>query len=342
MVYDSRWQETSSCAACCCGKITDLQPSMGGRGGIGNSSGGKTIELEARNSDNNKRTDTAGSSSQTMSRQTSKSRGGIKHAQSMIEPEASSYIMEKLGSLLLDSTIAKIITILVFIGYLVGATIGILDLHAYQDPVDLAPKDSYLVPIYDAFETYFDVIGPTVQWNIDKSLDYSDPEVYDEIQRMIQDIRNDECFMNSSDYTSSWINDYNDYLEANYPSDIVDINQSTFYDTLYNEYLLSSSGEQYIPDIWSTVGSQVVGITTVDGLQVDLNETEIFGEDIIGAAAYQSIQRSRIYLNFIPVGTGTSGTKDCIENLHRLQDSYEDSLGMINYSYFYGLCLVIQ
>ena len=284
IVYDSRYQQTSSCATCCCNKVTNLSSGVKHE-----SSGG--IEMETRNT-NDKASDTAASSH--------KGKAGTKT--SMIEPEASSYIMEKLGSLILDHTMSKVIIVLLFIGYLVGATIGILDLHAYTDPVELAPNDSYLFAMYDAWEKYFDVIGPPIQFIMDKPLDYSDPDVFAEIEKMVIDIRNDECFLNDSDFTESWVHSYYEYIDNNYPSDIVDINQSMFYENLYNEYLLSDAGKQFITHIWPTIISREVGMTTLDELQVDMIETEIFSEEIIGAKAYQGIERTRIYLSMVPVG----------------------------------------
>ena len=330
MVYDSRWQESPSCAACCCGKI-NLQPRMSSERmktmSVGHGQDNLEMKvLETKGNDKNKEVNDRKATNNTSTGLKREISSSGKH--SMIEPQASSILMEKLGAFLLGSVWVKIMVILLFIGYLIGATVGIIDLHAFQDPVDLAPKDSYLVPVYAAFDRYFDVVGPATQFIMNKPLDYSDPEVFDEIERMVVDIRNDECFINDSSYTISWIHKYKEYLENNYDIDLIDINQSMFYDILYNEYLISDEGEYYIEDVWDALITQEVGYTTLDGLQTANNVTEIFAESIIGSSAYENILRSRVYLNLEPTGRGTKKMKLCIDNLQNLQDKYSDSLGM--------------
>eukprot|EP01084_Bolivina_argentea_P160138 278870_1 len=311
MVYDSRYQERDSCKECCCGHayVGNLQPNLASK---------DAVELQIRNS--SERND-----AKYMSGSSDRSRNKY----DMIQPEASSYVMDKLGQFLLNSGVVKAVVILIFIMYLVAATLGILRLHAYQDPVDLAPRDSYLAPTYETLERYFDVIGPRVQFVMDKKLDYSDSDVIDYIYNMVFDIRNDECFINNTAYTSSWIHGYIDYLDVHYPNDMIYINNTLFYDILYNEYLISTNGEQYIDDIWSTIVTQEVGFSSFD---VD-NETDAFGRDIIGEDSYQYIDRSRVWVNMKPIGRGTDKFKLCIDNLQSIQSKYKGSLGVYYFSF---------
>ena len=114
---------------------------------------------------------------------------------------------------------------------------------------------------------------------MDKDLDYSDDAVMEEIDNLVVSVRNDDCFLNDSAYTWSWIHDYTAYLEANYPGDV---NQSAFYEILYDEYLLTDEGEPYSEALWSTV-------VLDDDEEVDTD-------------SYGSIRRTRIGLHLKATG----------------------------------------
>merc|ERR1719233_1545369 len=95
-----------------------------------------------------------------------------------------------------------------------------MGLKAANDLLDLAPNDSYLVDSYADWMRYFTVLGRKIQWILDKELDYSDEAVQQSIESLVTDIRNDECFVNDSAYTSSWIHDFTAFLETNHSGDV--------------------------------------------------------------------------------------------------------------------------
>ena len=170
----------------------------------------------------------------------------------------------------------------------------------------MVPTDSYYKDMYTQKGRYFDVIGLSVQFVIDKELVYSDNAVQTEIESLMESIWSDECFINESSWTTSWILDYNNYLDVNYGGDV---NQSAFYHILFDEWLLSDEGEGFTQDIWSSVVLE-------DGESVDRDN-------------YGSIRRSRFKVTAVPSLKHTSQVSDCLENYHRIQEQYEDSLGLL-------------
>ena len=148
-----------------------------------------------------------------------------------------------------------------------------------------------------------------VQFILDKALDYSDSTVLTEIDNLVESVRNNDCFLNDSSYTSSWIHKYNQYLATNYNG--TDINQTSFYRILFTEYLMTDEGEGFSQDIWSTVV---------------LDDDEDVDTD-----SYGSIRRSRISLNLKATGRGTSPIADCLDGFEDLQDEYDSALGTYYY-----------
>jgi len=233
----------------------------------------------------------------------------------VIDEKAASSLMTKLGNFLLQSVWSKLAVLLLFAVYLAIAIYGVAGLETSQDSRDLAPNDSYLLPFYDSLERYFDTIGQSVQFVLDKPLDYSDSAVRDEVDAMIDDIRADECFLDNAAFTSSWLSSYVAYLGEN---QYTQINQSAFYDVLYNDFLLSEEGENFVEDLWSTVTTQEIGFSSIDNAS----------SFAIASLSSESISRTRIRLNLEWMGTGTSEYKDCLDNLQSLQNKYESSLGV--------------
>eukprot|EP01084_Bolivina_argentea_P238152 400109_1 len=158
----------------------------------------------------------------------------------MIESESSSVFMKMLADLILEHAAVKIGILLLFVGYLSGAFYGALGLHAYQDPIDLVPSDSYLRGYFNVYVTYFDQIGRPLDITLDRALDYSDTAVFERVDAMVVDLQSDECFESEPYLTRSWVHSFRDYLAMYYGNRTV--NQSLFYHVLYNEYLDSELG----------------------------------------------------------------------------------------------------
>ena len=306
MVYDSRYQDTNSLKSCW-NKSDNDDPEAPNYSLIGINSDSE-VDLETK-----------------QSRKPSRKYSHL--LEPLNPPESTSFLMDKLASILLSSIWVKIGVLLLFCGYLVGATFGVLQLTAYQNPEDLAPNDSYLRNVYDSYERYFNSIGASIEFILDKSLDYNDIDTIYNVNNMINTIRNDECFLNDSAYTTSWLTAYNQYLMQYYAESVTNLNQSEFYEILYNEYLVSTNGETYIQDIWNTI------ITHEKGFEV-INKTDIFSPDVIGENSYKAIDKSRFYLSLKPTTVGTEGIKECLDNFKRLQDEFSDDLGTYYYAYF--------
>ena len=131
MVLDSRWNASisndfswSSCLCCCFNKNKNA-----------------TCGSCKKNS--------ASTNNSTNNRYNNKSSSIIGH---LINDEASSTSMELVGKFILGDVRVSIGVILLFIGYVAGGVYGITTLNTFQDPVDLAPNDSYLRDFYKVGE----------------------------------------------------------------------------------------------------------------------------------------------------------------------------------------------
>merc|ERR1719334_1692877 len=165
MVYDSRYMLTGSVKETFCGDEIDFVPS----------STTQVVELEAQ-------TERTGDAGDATNGENVNKADDTKPP--MIPPEATLEFMNIWGHFLMDNLWVKIVVAIAFTGYLAGAVVGIVGLEASQDPIDLAPNDSYLVDYYETFERYFDTIGQAVRFIFDKELDYSDSSVVDNIDNL--------------------------------------------------------------------------------------------------------------------------------------------------------------
>ena len=70
----------------------------------------------------------------------------------LIDDEASSFFMEKVGELILSDVRRSLFVLFLFGIYLSVAIYGLIHIQSYSDPVDLAPTDSYLRDYYSDYE----------------------------------------------------------------------------------------------------------------------------------------------------------------------------------------------
>ena len=330
MVLDSRYQQSRSVTECCCGTAStlteqqqntciDLQVQIDGRSARDTVTPGTGTPISTPNSTATMSTPspigTPGSGSPAVKHEYAQNNVQEKEKEKkmgdqtavssfMIPSEASMESMDKLGHFLMDNLWVKVLVLLAFGGYIVGALVGIWNFETGSATQDLVPINSYYTDFYAAKIRYFNVIGWPIQWIIDKDIDYSDDEVMEEIDNLMDRIWSDECFLNESSWTSSWIQDYSDYLQVNYGGHV---NQSTFYEILY-QWLLTDEGESYAQDIWNTIIPEE--------------------EKIVDVATYESIRRSKFKIHMPAGWEHTSQIADCLDNFHRIQKEYEDSLGL--------------
>lgn len=199
--------------------------------------------------------------------------------------------------------------------------------EAYQDTAALAPADSYLLDAYTAYDSYFDTFGPevqvqhtvhcrlcpqmgscqrglvfalTLQFILDTPLEYSEAAVVDEIARLVDTVRADECFLEPTVFTRSWIEDYTLYINASYDGTL---NDSSFYEVLFGDYLQNTEGIEYSEDIWSSLTEAQDAVSTL-------------------------IRRSRVSVYMVAVGSGTEQIRECLDNFERIQDEFRPTLGL--------------
>ena len=315
MVYDSRYQQSHSVTDCCCGgssdpKHTSTEQQQPKSPELHVQADGNSIETTVPSNTGIPGTGTPNDAPHTtspietpVSDSTSNQTSTTQNY--MIPPEAVSDSMDNVGHFLMDSLWVKVLTFFAFLVYLAGAVVGILKIDIGTAFDSLVPKDSYLLDVYEANDRYFNVIGSPVQWMIDEDLDYSNNTVVKEIGNLMNSIWSDECFVTESSWTSSWIQEYSDYLDIHYGDDI---NQSAFYRILLDEFLVTDAGQAFTEDIWTT-------IAVTDNEDID-------------KSTYGSIRRSRFTVPAVSLGEYSQQYADCIDNLQRIQRQHADSLGL--------------
>ena len=213
--------------------------------------------------------------------------------------------MDNLGLFLMDNLWVKMLVFILFVAYSTGAVVGILKVDIGSALDSFFPMDSYLRDVFEANDRYFNVIGTSTEWVIDEEVDYSNDTVMAEIGNLMNTILSDECFVNESSWTSSWIQEYSDYLDVHYGGNV---NQTAFYDILFEEFLLSDAGQRFTEDIWS-------GAVVTDNEEID-------------KSTYSSIRRSRFTVPAVSYWGNTQEATECLDNLHRIQQQYASSLGL--------------
>ncbi|XP_077994821.1 patched domain-containing protein 3-like [Glandiceps talaboti] len=109
----------------------------------------------------------------------------------------------------------KILTLLVFAGYLGVAIWGCTQLQEGIRLKNLANDDSYAVEFYNLEDEYFKVYGPAVAIVIDEKLKYSDSKVQEEIEKITLDLEESDYFHDNSDVTQSWLRTFLKFMADN-------------------------------------------------------------------------------------------------------------------------------
>lgn len=173
----------------------------------------------------------------------------------------------------------------------------------------------------------------------DKELDYSLKETQNLISNFTLKIENNKCFRNY-DLTESWINSYINYIESN---NIQIDNTTHWYYILYSDYLNTEEGSIFIDDIWETTllennitDANEYGIYFDTSFETNFNFT---GKNYVIYVDYNkfeqyfpnTIKRSRIYIQYGPIGTGTEVLAKCVDFLQKVTKNYKNNIG----SYYY-------
>ena len=106
----------------------------------------------------------------------------------------------------------KAIVILLYCGYMGGAIYGCMNIRRGVSFEKLSNADSFLADYYLNKDIYFNQYSVSVALVITDKLDYSDPEVQQGINRVIETFTNETDFF-CTDNTVSWLNDYLEYLK---------------------------------------------------------------------------------------------------------------------------------
>ncbi|XP_030375300.1 patched domain-containing protein 3 [Scaptodrosophila lebanonensis] len=114
----------------------------------------------------------------------------------------------------------KIIIILAFASYLVGACYGITQIKEGLERRKLSREDSYSVEFFDREDDYYREFPYRMQVIIEGALNYSDVEVQQQIENLTRTLEH-TSYVTSSLYTESWLRSFlsfmdraNDYLNV--------------------------------------------------------------------------------------------------------------------------------
>lgn len=149
----------------------------------------------------------------------------------------------------LNKPYAKAIVLTCFIGYLGVAGWGVTQLKEGLEKKRLSRFDSYSVDFYDIEDKYFREYPFRINVVVSGTLDYSDPSVQDDIEKLIQRLENTTYI--DPLYTESWLRSFQDYVTRwngyqQGPELRVD-NEQSFIRTLKDIYLEPSSS--FVQDI---------------------------------------------------------------------------------------------
>jgi len=143
----------------------------------------------------------------------------------------------------------KSVVLLVFFCYLAGACYGTSQLREGLEKRRLSRFDSYSVEYYDMEDKYFKEYPFRINVVVSGALDYSDPNVQDDMEELLQKLEN-TTFIDPL-YTEAWLRSFLEYVDrwSDYPEydQIKVANEQEFITTLQNVYLQGPTA--YLQDI---------------------------------------------------------------------------------------------
>ncbi|XP_043202388.1 patched domain-containing protein 3-like, partial [Amphibalanus amphitrite] len=125
---------------------------------------------------------------------------------------------------LLNIPAIKAFVIMVFLVYLGVAIWGCTMVREGLERRRLSKDDSYSVQFYDVEDLYFREHPYRVQVIVQGKMDYSDPEVQRQVEKLLQTFEN-STYIEGRFYTESWLRDWVSFVETSAP--ILNMNVST-------------------------------------------------------------------------------------------------------------------
>merc|ERR1719431_1301039 len=106
----------------------------------------------------------------------------------------------------------QIVVMLMYILYMIGAVWGCYHLRRGVSFEKLSNTDSFLANYYEHKDIFFNQYSVSVGVVITDAVDYSDPKIQADMDRILQTFTNDTEYF-CDDYTVSWLRDFVGYLE---------------------------------------------------------------------------------------------------------------------------------
>ncbi|KAL6263196.1 hypothetical protein P5V15_005996 [Pogonomyrmex californicus] len=135
----------------------------------------------------------------------------------------------------------KVIIILVFISYLLGALYGLTTLKEGLDRRKLSKEDSYSIAFYDREDYYFREYPYRIQVVVSGEYNYSDPVIQQQMENLTRSLEASK-YISAPVYTESWLRSFLSYVTRNEDLLNVTINdESNFIKNLKELWLFPTS-----------------------------------------------------------------------------------------------------
>ncbi|XP_060529201.1 patched domain-containing protein 3 [Cylas formicarius] len=108
----------------------------------------------------------------------------------------------------------KVLVIIAFGVYLLGAGYGITQIEEGLERRKVAKNDSYAIEFFDREDDYYREFPYRVQVIVSGKYDYSDPKVQREVEKLTQTFEN-TSYVSNTLYTESWLRSFLQYVERN-------------------------------------------------------------------------------------------------------------------------------
>ncbi|KRT79642.1 Hedgehog receptor, partial [Oryctes borbonicus] len=114
----------------------------------------------------------------------------------------------------LNNNLVKVIVLLIFGLYLMGAGYGVTKIEEGLERRKVAKKDSYAIEFFDREDDYFREFPYRIQVIIRGEYDYSDVHIQRMVENLTQTFENTSYISNAL-YTESWLRSFIQYIERN-------------------------------------------------------------------------------------------------------------------------------
>ena len=112
-------------------------------------------------------------------------------------------------------TPVKIAVIVVYLVLLGVGIFGVTELQEGLDRSNLVPDGSYFSDFNEKYTRDFaDFYGPMIMVAIDEPLDYSNPDVRDDITEILRDFQKNKYFVSNPLFVISWVDRFEAFLNA--------------------------------------------------------------------------------------------------------------------------------